>query len=214
MRRLIWAALLILLLTSKAVAGLDDMIKSTALVTNNNSGTAFVFKEDKTHYWLLTAGHVVKKAATVELTFFHGNSPSDKMKAEVYRRVYKEETLEDLAVLKLDKKTYGVYEKPYILELGRLKKEKPTYFMGCLAGWPQGARGYIYTIWTDKEGREGRKLWPHGKPGQSGSAIAQETEGKTYCVGVYLMEGGIFLPEALIRKQLVRWEIDDGRQDY
>lgn len=172
--------LIILLFCGQIWAGLDDLIPSTCRiempVVNKQViyGTGFVFKEDGSDYYIMTAGHVTKSEQKdgLYIRFFHGIKDSPAMAALTIKQIYIPNTIEDLAVIKLSKTMLKDYPKPAIIKIADNSINKGNFYTyGCPTNgnyWPSGYRGYFINN-TEIAGQLG--LYPCPDHGQSGSPI-------------------------------------------
>lgn len=225
MSRIILASMLALL-PLMAFGDINDILNSTCLV--NNWGTGSVFAEDKTHYWIITAGHCVvdedsEPLFEQDVVFFHDGTKSDKIKSELVWHVleknimfsngmYKEwvtdkEITKDLALLKIKKsdlKNYPAPETTPIANLNeKIKKNQIVVSSGCPnGGWPTAFKARVYQV-NDHV----FKFSPFPKRGRSGSGIYDE-DGERL-LGVVVANTGATVPIWKIWK-LTRWAEEKG----
>ncbi len=85
--------------------------------TMNLAGEGVVCAETDTHYYILTAGHVVNKPREYFIQFSYAGERSRLAKAIVIQKTYTNKTSHDLATIKVDKSELQGYPAPTILKM-------------------------------------------------------------------------------------------------
>ena len=184
-----------------AFAPVGDVFDATCRVHSNGGiGSGVVFKDNKTHFWIMTAGHVVldkegKKynIDNVYVDFFHNGYQSHKIKAEIifssYKPIYDEQgqhlesSTNDLAIIKIKKIDLKKYPHPKPIPLAKKdydpKAKDVIVFCGGSA-WSTVWRGHII-----REFEGGFSFMPIPIQGQSGSGVFDKKGEKI--IGILIM---------------------------
>src|SRR5690606_20146679 len=172
-------------------------------------GTGVIFKKDGKNIYVLTAGHVVEDEGTYYVQFFGQTYPSRPMAVEVLNKIYQENTIDDLAVLKLDLKNWDEkYLVPPTIEIKENPGIKTVYTYGCpQGGWPTGYKGYLVDAPLNDIGAT--YFYPTPHKGRSGSGLFFEQNRRTYLQGTVILTNGAAVPTWKIREKLKEWKINE-----
>ena len=137
-----------------------------------NTGTGTVIREDDLHFYIITAGHVVKTEKTVSVEFFHNGRTSHHIEATVmWTRYNYEFTEEDLCLLRVTKRDFRNFPLPGVIPLAgkgeRLDKKTPMISVGC----PNGDNPSIWKGVAVTHADELIPFVPAPLKGRSGAAI-------------------------------------------
>jgi hypothetical protein len=154
---------------------LYEIQEATCQIFTKNSigkpiqGSATCANEDENDYLFITNAHVVGSAQEVTLHYFSGGYRSQGLPARVHWRVFKDKTLQDLAVLRVDKQYFGNYKPrviPIVPDGYKVQTRHTIYSAGCQnSQWPMSWVGHAENT------QDWIKFQPAPAPGQSGSAL-------------------------------------------
>jgi len=149
-------------------------------------GTGVIFHDDEKHVYILTAGHVVSgRIGDLYTLFFKTGKPSSMMKPQVLFEKYRKNTIEDVAILSLEKKAFGDYPIPKSIPISNehVKPNQRLISAGCPSGnWPNAFIGSATMV-----GHAGFRFIPRPTKGRSGSGIFDDAG--TKILGVLILQG-------------------------
>jgi len=150
-------------------------------------GTGILFHEDEKHVYILTAGHVVEGYKTLHTLFFKTGLPSPVMEVKVLLKKYKKDTIEDVAIVTVEKKAFGKYPIPKPIPLAakgeEVKAKQRLISAGCPGGrWPNAFIGAAMIV-----GKDAYRFIPRPLKGRSGSGVFDEDG--TKILGVIIWAG-------------------------
>lgn len=187
------------LLCNVSYGSVEDILDSTChVITKHGSGTGVVFSLDETHYYALTAGHVLTGANAVpdtvaDVYFYLDGQATEKIAAEVVWREYTVSTTDDLGILKFKiADCPAIKVMPLVAPDYKLSVDEVVYSYGA-------ARGVFPTLWRGKiTGVDESRIffWPVPAPGRSGSGLFDKDG--DHLVAIVVMtndaKGGIAVP--------------------
>lgn len=201
------AALMFFFLINSANADMEQVVRSTCMISEN--GTGFVYREDKDKYYIATAGHVLGKENHV--VFFYEGRKSDKIPAKVLWYKYsgmdilphtdgdmmtepRRQIMErDLGFLSINKADIKNYPLPKILPFASVNRPvkvgEVILSNGCPCngtekpGWPNMFKGQVLESYDNMFVFE-----PTIYPGRSGSAITNKDG--TEAIGILVRKCG------------------------
>tara|TARA_Y100001938_G_scaffold140883_1_gene209762 strand:+ start:7393 stop:8016 length:624 start_codon:yes stop_codon:yes gene_type:complete len=199
------AILLLLLIPTTLKADLEDVGNATCKVySNDGTGSGVVFLENKTHYFVLTAAHVVYSSdgsldANIELEFFIDGFKSKKINSVVDYALLLGGSTVDIAVLKFKKEELGKYPKPNVIPIDGSFDTKTNDIVltyGCPQGrWPSGQKGHVVYYHPNR-----LIVTPNPIGGRSGSGVFDKNGEKI--IGIIIWKDGTSVPAAKIKALL------------
>jgi len=162
------------------------------------AGSGVVFKDDKTHFWIMTAGHVVLdkkgKKRILSVDFFHSGFRSHKIKAEIMFSIYKPRynkkgkhlrSTNDLAIIKIKKIDLKKYPHPKPIPLAKKDYDPKAKDVIVSCGSADGAWSTAWRGHISEEFDGGFYFLPIPAPGRSGSGIFDKKSEKI--IGILVM---------------------------
>jgi len=166
--------------------GKKTTVKKTVLERRVGSGT--LIYQDKERIYILTAGHCTDEHKRLHVIFFNKGIPSPAMEAELVVQKYVKGTVDDLAIISVEKKLFKDYPIPKAMSLGA-KEEKITFGRRIISCGTPGGRwptAFIGSLGPDY----GNAFLFMPKPikGRSGSGIFDEDGEKI--LGIIIAQRG------------------------
>jgi hypothetical protein len=166
--------------------GNKKTVKKTVIERRVGSGT-LIF-QDKERIYILTAGHCTDGYKKLHVIFFNTGVPCAAMEAELLIQKYVKDTIDDIAIISVEKKLFKDYPIPKAMPLGTTE-EKITLGRKIIScGTPGGRWPTMFLGSIGPDYGTAFLFLPQPVKGRSGSGIFDEDG--TKILGVVIAQRG------------------------